>query len=161
MVFRVRDNAFRTSINTQSEFAHSGVAPAAAVSRYIDSKEETKKATPRFAYWIAPRSEKQCADNFLQAKRRANEVRFILRSSIRGKFAICTASMCERTLQARNGLPNAHHQICGRPLSDTLRLVQRDEFQTRVGSAPPQNGILQNVTNRPAQNKIVDPPWGT
>jgi hypothetical protein len=43
-------------------------------------KEEAKKAPPRFACWIAPRSEKQCADNFLQAKRGANEVRFILQS---------------------------------------------------------------------------------
>jgi hypothetical protein len=42
---------------------------------------------------VAARSEKQCADNFLQAKRRANEVRFILRSFNRGNFAISTVSV--------------------------------------------------------------------
>jgi hypothetical protein len=49
-----------------------------AVSRRIESKPKTKKAPPRSTGWIAPRGENQCADNLLQAKRRANEVRFIL-----------------------------------------------------------------------------------
>lgn len=52
-----------------------------AVSRSFEKQRKTEKAPPRSADWIAARSGKQCADNPLQAKRRANEVRFILRLS--------------------------------------------------------------------------------
>jgi hypothetical protein len=46
----------------------------------LKAKGKVEKAPPRSADWKAPLSEKQCADNPLQAKRRANEVRFILPS---------------------------------------------------------------------------------
>ena len=52
------------------------------------AKRKPKKTTLRFAYWKAPRSKKQCAENFLQAKRRANEVRFILQSFDGGNLSI-------------------------------------------------------------------------
>src|SRR6266849_3723301 len=81
----VSHQAAQTCLLWRSNGGLTNASSHTAVSRSIESKPKTKKAPPRFAGCIAPRGEKQCADNFLQAKRRANEVRFILPSQSAGR----------------------------------------------------------------------------
>jgi len=84
-----------------------------AVSRRIESKEKPGKATPRSAGWIAPRGEKQCADNFLRAKRCANEVRFILQSFDGANFPIAIEFSTLRNRASRiNGPAISPHVDC-------------------------------------------------